>query len=223
MKKILIIASHPDDEILGCGGAIAFHKKNKDKVKILFLSDGVTSRNKFKKDDIKKRVESAKKACLVVGVQNLEFKSFPDNMFDTIPLIEIIKSIENVVTEFRPNIIYTHSNYDLNIDHQIAHRATMTACRPIEKNYLSEIYSYEVLSSTEWSISKKNTFSPNHFIDISKFLNVKIKAIKKYAQELRKDPHPRSLNVIKSLAILRGSNCGVKYAEGFMLERRIIK
>ena len=155
--------------------------------------------------------------------KDLEFKSYPDNMFDTIPLIQIIKTIENVVLKFKPNIIYTHSNFDLNIDHQITHRAIMTACRPISKNQLSEIYSFEVLSSTEWSISKNSFFKPNHFVDISKFFNLKIKAIKKYANELRNEPHPRSLNTIKSLAVLRGSSCGLKFAEGFMLERRIIK
>ena len=223
MKKVLIIVSHPDDEILGCGGTIAYHKNKNDKVKILFLSDGVTSRDNFKKKEIKKREESAKNACSVLGVKDLEFNSYPDNMFDSIPLINIVKTIENTISKFKPNIIYTHSSSDLNIDHQITHRATMTACRPISCIHLTEIYSFEVLSSTEWSISNKDVFKPNHFVDISKFLNLKIKAIKKYANELRKEPHPRSLNIIKSLAILRGSNCGVKFAEGFMLERRIIK
>jgi LmbE family N-acetylglucosaminyl deacetylase len=223
MSKVLVIVAHPDDEILGCGGTIAYHRSQNHRIKIIFLSDGVTSRNKFKKSEIKKRLESAKKACFELGVEDLEFKSFPDNMFDSIPLIKIVKTIENVILKFKPNIIYTHSYCDLNIDHQITNRATMTACRPIEKNYLSEIYSFEVLSSTEWSIKNNNSFKPNHFVEISKFMTLKIKAIKKYSSELRKEPHPRSLIMIKSLAKVRGSSCGVKFAEAFMLERRILK
>ena len=130
MKKILIIAAHPDDEILGCGGTIAYHKNKNHKVKIIFLSDGVTSRNKFKKSEIDKRLDSAKKASLELGVKDLEFKSFPDNMFDSIPLIEIVKIIENVILKFKPNIIYTHSSCDLNIDHQITNRATFNDIVP---------------------------------------------------------------------------------------------
>lgn len=223
MKKILIIAAHPDDETLGCGGTIAYHRNKNHKIKIIFLSDGVTSRNKFKNSEIKKRLDSAKKACLELGVKDLEFNSFPDNMFDSIPLIEIVKIIENVILKFKPNIIYTHSSYDLNIDHQITNRATMTAARPINNNYLSEIYSFEILSSTEWSINRNNSFKPNHFVEISKFMDLKIKAIKKYSSELRNEPHPRSVSMIKSLAKIRGSSCGVKFAEAFMLERKILK
>lgn len=223
MKKILIIASHPDDEILGCGGTIARHQKSNDNVCIQFLSNGVTSRNTFKKKDVQIRLENAKKACAVLGVKNLKFENYPDNMFDTVALIEIIKSIEKIVFKFKPNIIYTHSKYDLNIDHQITHRAVMTACRPIENKFLEEIYSFEVLSSTEWSTDKELSFKPNHYVDISKCINLKVRAMKKYADELRIEPHPRSISAIKSLALLRGSACGVKFAEGFMLERRIIK
>ena len=223
MKKVLIVVSHPDDEVLGCGGTIAKLVDKKCEVKVLFLSDGESSR--LRKENIKKnlyRRNCAKKAMKILGVKNFTFNNFPDNQFDTISLLKISKRIEQEIQKYNPDTILTHHNGDLNIDHQRTSRAVLTACRPKVKNKVKLILFFEILSSSEWNInSKKNFFIPNWYEDITKYLNKKIKAIKCYKKELRKAPHPRSLETIKALSIFRGSSSGVKYAEAFQLGRKI--
>lgn len=225
MKKILIIAAHPDDEVLGCGGTIAKLRKSGCKVNLLFLSDGENSRLE-KKDENKNlyRQKCAINALKILGVnkRNCKFESLPDNSFDTISFLKIVKVIENHITKINPEIILTHHQGDLNIDHQITSKATITACRPKHKNRVNLILFFEILSSTEYAINPKNqNFNPNWYEDISKYINLKIKAIKCYQKELRFNPHSRSIKTIKSLSIFRGSSSGVKYAEAFELGRKI--
>ena len=219
MNKVLIIAAHPDDETLGCGGTIVKHITEKDLVRIIFISDGVTSRENSNQNEIELRRECAYDACKVLGVTDLSFFSFPDNRLDTVPLLDIVKCIEAEIQNFMPTIIYTHSGSDLNIDHKIINKATLTACRPKEGDSIREIYSFEVLSSTEWSSVYENYFKPNHFIDISKFIDIKLEAMSKYKSEINKPPHPRSHEVIRALCKYRGSTSGFDYAEAYMLER----
>ena len=223
MKKVLIVVAHPDDEVLGCGGTIAKLVDEKNKVKVIFLSDGESSR--LKKVNNKKnlfRRACAVKAMKVLGVKNFSFNRFPDNEFDKVSLLTITKKIEDEIKKFNPDTILTHHNSDLNIDHQITSRAVLTACRPNIKNKVKLILFFEILSSTEWNItSKKTFFIPNWYEDITKYLNIKIKAIKCYKKELRKSPHPRSLETIKALSIFRGSSSGVKNAEAFQLGRKV--
>lgn len=223
MKKILVIAAHPDDEVLGCGGTLAKYSKKGSKVKIIFLSDGETSRDiKIKNKKILNRQNSAIKALKTLGVKNYVFGNFPDNKFDTVPLLEIVKYIEKEIKNFNPSTIFTHHYNDLNVDHQITSNATMTACRPKNNNNVNLILFFEILSSTEWKISDtKNKFDPNWFEDITFQMNLKLKAIKYYKSELKKNPHSRSLETIKALAVFRGSSSGVKFAESFVLGRKI--
>ena len=188
MKKILVVVAHPDDEVLGCGGTIAKLIDNKCKVKVLFLSDGESSR--LKKINLKKnlyRRNCAKKAMKILGVKHFSFNDFPDNEFDKINLLKITKRIEVEIKKYNPDTIFTHHNSDLNIDHQITSKAVMTACRPKVKNNVKLILFFEILSSTEWNINtKKLFFNPNWYEDITKYLKIKIKAIKCYKKELRK-------------------------------------
>jgi LmbE family N-acetylglucosaminyl deacetylase len=225
MKKILVVAAHPDDEILGCGGTISKHVTNGDKVDIIFLTNGVSARvikkNNLKKN-INKRRNAAIKAAKIVGANTPYFLNFSDNQLDKHPLLKIIKSLEKIIVKIKPEKVYTHFNDDLNIDHQITNRAVITICRPQKKNKVKEILFFEVPSSTEWQISKNSkTFAPNWFEDISKHINKKILAIKAYKGELNDWPHPRSVKGIKSLANWRGATVGYKAAEGFMLGRKI--
>ena len=158
----------------------------------------------------------------ILGVKHFSFNDFPDNEFDKISLLKITKRIEVEIKKYNPDTILTHHNSDLNIDHQITSKAVMTACRPKVKNNVKLILFFEILSSTEWNINtKKLFFNPNWYEDITKYLKIKIKAIKCYKKELRKSPHPRSLNTIKALSIFRGSSSGVKNAEAFQLGRKI--
>ena len=217
MNKILIIVAHPDDEVLGCGATIAKHIKNGDKAQVVFLADGFSSR-----DDSNSRDGSAEKSSKILGCEKPIFLNFPDNQLDAIPLLEIVKKLEKVIGDFQPNIIYTHHFGDLNIDHQITHKAVMTACRPQPNFCVKEIYSFEILSATHWqSSSMGSAFNPNYFVDASSFMEKKIKALQCYDNEVREYPHARSYKTVDSLAKFRGSVIGVQDAEAFIVERLI--
>ena len=223
MKRVLIVVAHPDDEVLGCGGTIAKLVDQNCRVKVIFLSDGESSR--LNKKSLKKnnyRRNCAIKAMKVLGVKDYIFDDFPDNEFDKISLLTITKKIESEVKRFNPDTIFTHHNGDLNIDHQITSKAVLTACRPKIKNNVKLILFFEILSSTEWNVvSKKNLFNPNWYEDITKYIKIKIRAIKCYKSELRKSPHSRSIETLKALSIFRGSSSGVHNAEAFQLGRKI--
>lgn len=225
-KNILVISAHPDDEVLGCGGTIIKHAK-KNNVFSIIAGEGITSRNKKGVKNIKSRLnilrKQALKAAKIMGVKKTFFLSFPDNKLDTLPLLEVIQKIENIIVKIKPEIIYTHHHGDLNIDHQIINRAVLTATRPINKFNVQSIRTFEVLSSTEWNFqdSKENIFKPNLFIDISKEIEKKIKSFLCYKSEIMTFPHPRSKDAIKCLAKLRGSTAGLKAAEAFCIIKSV--
>jgi LmbE family N-acetylglucosaminyl deacetylase len=219
-KKILVVVAHPDDEILGVGGTILKHVKNGDKVSILILSDGETSRGD--KADIVKRQKQAEKVKKSLGVKELILKSMPDNKFDSVPLLEIVKKVEEVVYKIKPETIYTHNPNDLNIDHRLTCEAVLTSCRPQPNFFVKNILVFETLSSTEWQIKdSQHFFCPTQYVDISKFINKKIEVLKVYKNELRQYPHPRSIEGVSVLAKFRGMEVGLKYAEAFQIIRVI--
>ena len=227
MKKknynILVVAAHPDDEALGCGGTLAKHTSNGDIVKVVFLSDGETSRNETKNNSINLRKKNAIKSLKIIGVkkENIIFNTLPDNALDSIPLIKITKTLEDIKILFRPDVVYTHFGNDLNVDHRAAYNATLIAFRPQPKESVTKIFCFEVLSSTDWSSNSSFPFNPNYFVNIEKFYKKKIASIKAYKTEIKKEPHSRSLKNIENLAGFRGMSCGVKYAEAFFVERII--
>ena len=222
---MLIVAAHPDDEVLGCGGTIAKLSSSGSKINILFLSNGEDSRKTSKsemKKKILKRKNAAKLASKILGSNKPNFADLSDNQLDSYPLIKIIKIIEKNIKKYKPSIIYTHFKNDLNIDHQIANRAVTTACRPQKNSSVKSLFFFEVPSSTEWRIDTKNKiFNPNWFEDITKTKNKKLLALKAYKSELRKWPHPRSLKGVSALFTWRGASVGVDAAEAFMLGRKI--
>lgn len=224
-KKILVIAAHADDEVLGCGGTISKLAKQGADIHIMFLADGVFSRDKEKsilQHDHKTRQLSAKKACNILGVNKVSFEEYPDNKMETIPLLSIVKSIEKIISIHQPEIVFTHHNGDLNIDHQITNRAVMTACRPTPQHSVKQILFFEVLSSTEWQIPGTfPVFLPNWYVDISSELDCKIKALKAYKNELHPWPHPRSVRGVLYLSRYRGTSVSVEAAEGFILGRNL--
>lgn len=221
MSRILIIAAHPDDEILGCGGTIARLAKEGFKAYTLILGEGVASRDgvRNKKKEIKNLKKQAYKANKIIGVKEVFVYNFPDNRFDTVPLLDIIKVIEKVKKKIKPRIIFTHYKNDLNIDHQITYQAVITATRPIKGETVRTIYSFEVLSSTEWCYPL--SFSPNVFFNISKTMDLKLKAMTQYKSELNKLPHPRSQAGIKIIAQSWGLKIGCEFAEPFKLIREV--
>jgi len=216
-KKILIVAAHPDDEVLGCGGTIS-KLRDKNTIKVIFMTNGTSSRRGGKKEAYKRN-----KACLNLFnslslPKPINF-NFPDNKMDTVPLLKIVKKIEEKIEKFKPDVILTHYESCLNIDHRITFNAVITACRPLKNSSVKKILSFEIPSSTDWALFKGKSFQPNYFIDITKHLNNKINMIKFYKDELKQYPHSRSIKALKSLASFRGISCGVKFAEGFYLNR----
>lgn len=224
-KNILIIAAHSDDEALGCGGTIARHASEGDKVGAIFLTDGVSSRSyKYRdRDNAKLRNEYSEEAAKILGISWVKNLGFPDNKLDSIPMLDIVQKIEHHVLDFVPDIVYTHYPLDLNIDHRVASNAALTAFRPLPGSSCSKVLFFEVRSSTEWSISvPNNSFSPNYFVDISNFLESKVSALKCYDSEMRAFPHTRSYESIEMQAKLHGSSVGLYAAEAFMIARVII-
>jgi len=221
-KTILIVAAHPDDEVLGCGGTIARLIKEGFEVYTLILGEGITSRDnmrdrKRREEEITELKGEAKEANKILGVKEVFFYDFPDNRFDTVPFLDIVKVVEKIKNSINPEIIFTHYERDLNVDHQIAYRAVITATRPLKEESVKEIYSFEIPSSTEWRYPLN--FSPDIFFDISTTIDIKIRALEKYKTELRKYPHPRSLEGVKLIAKNWGIKVGLEYAEAFKVVR----
>jgi len=219
-KKILAIVAHADDEAIGCGGTLAKHQQQGDSITIIYMTDGVSSRGSCVEEIANRRV-MAKQVGKYLNAKQNQF-DFSDNQMDQTPLLKIIQSIECVIEETVPDIIYTHHFSDLNVDHRIVHQAVMTAFRPIPNRKVPTIYSFEVNSSTEWNTpNSANSFIPNCFVDISAQIENKIELLKYYQTEMPAFPHTRSIESITALATVRGCSVGVKYAEAFMLMREL--
>ena len=228
--NVLIVAAHPDDEILGMGGTILKHTSKKDAVTIVYMATGITSRKandeiksskdkKFQNEILKLR-QDALKAAKILQVKNVKFYDFPDNQMDSITLLKVVKAIEREIKLVKPERVYTNHHGDLNIDHRIVSNATITACRPLTKSgTVKEVLSFEVLSSTEWSYPY--SFKPNYFVNIKKQLPKKIKAMEKFKGEIRDFPHPRSSKNINYVAGRLGSVSGFEAAEAFEIIRKI--
>lgn len=224
--KILVVAAHPDDEVLGCGGTIAKHTKQGHQVTSLFLADGVGAREATQRPNasatLTARMAAAAAAAKILGCETPRHENLPDNRLDTLPLLELAQAVERVLAELQPDRIYTHHCGDLNVDHQLTHDAVLTACRPLPVCSVTSIYAFEILSSTEWSGPYGNrAFLPNHFENIDGFLDQKLMALSAYETEMAAFPHPRSPEAVHALAILRGAHSGCSAAEAFMLLRSL--
>lgn len=220
-RTVLVVAAHTDDEALGCGGTIAKHVAQGDSVYAVFLADGVTSRPGASEQELSERNAAAASAHEILGIKQSFMLGFPDNRMDTMPLLDIVQKLEQVVDELQPQIVYTHHNGDLNIDHRITHQAALTACRPVPGSSVREVYTFEVLSATEWNTPGASSFMPSVFVDITEHLDAKIQALAAYEMEMREAPHSRSIENTRRLAELRGSSVGVKAAEALMAIRVI--
>ncbi len=220
-SNILLVVAHPDDEVLGCGGTIFENTKAGNRVWCLVLGEGITSRADLtviqKKKLLNLLKNSAKNANRLLNVEKVILRNFPDNQFDSVPLLKIIHSIENIVEKFCPNVIFTHSLSDVNVDHRIVIKAVEAVVRPGIRQYIEKVFSFEAPSSTDWNFIKK-PFRPNVFVSLEKnSLDKKIGALKKYEGEIRKFPHPRSETYLRALATVRGGQSGYKLAEAFEL------
>ena len=225
-KKVLIVAAHPDDEVLGCGGTIARLAREGHDVYIAILGEGITSRygqrEQADKELVKALHDQSRQVAELLGARDLFLYGLPDNRFDTVPLLDVVKIIEELVERLQPQVVYTHHGGDLNIDHVVVHRATLTATRPMQGQPVREIYVFEVPSSTEWSFQSFGPgFRPNVFVDIRDTLDIKVQALSLYNTEVRSFPHPRSPEAIHAIARRWGSVVGCQVAEAFELIRLI--
>lgn len=226
-KIVLTVAAHPDDEILGCGGAMARHAAEGDQVHILILAEGLTSRDdernrESRQGELQGLARSADLAARAVGALSCELLDFPDNRMDSVDLLNVVKAIEKKIESIQPTVVYTHFPNDLNVDHRVTSHAVMTACRPVPGQVVKEIYFFEVLSSTEWAVGSQ-IFRPNVFVSLGQknaaFLDAKMKALACYESEMRDFPHARSIEAIRTLAALRGASIGEQAAEAFEAAR----
>ncbi|MBN8587611.1 MAG: PIG-L family deacetylase [Rhodothermia bacterium] len=219
-KRILVFAAHPDDEVLGCGGTIARLVQENHIVHVCILGEGATSRFERREDApnvlINELATASQKAANVLGVSSVIGLGLPDQRFDTLPFLEIVKKITTILNEIQPEVVYTQHGGDLNLDHAITFRATLTACRPFQGATVREVLAYEVPSSTEFAFGKfYPVFQPDTFINISPYLDAKIAAMYCYAPEMRPFPHPRSEEALRSIATRWGTQVGFDAAEVF--------
>jgi N-acetylglucosamine malate deacetylase 1 len=220
MKKVLVIAPHPDDEVLGCGGTIAKHVKNGDNVFLCVVTKAYAP--EWPEEEITQRRKEVLKVNKILGIKKTYFLDLPTVKLDILPQKEINALISGTVNEVKPEILYIPNKGDVNSDHKIVFNAAMIAARPRGVSAVQRILSYETLSETEWSAPyQQDSFIPNIYIDITDTLKIKLKAMSGYKLELKDFPHPRSLETISAQAKLRGSTVGKNAAEAFMLIREI--
>jgi len=226
-KTILVVASHPDDEVLGCGASIAKWTASGSIVHVLIMAEGATSRSQVRDREVKSKElslleKSAHQAGNILGVASVKLLDFPDNRMDSLDRLDVIKAIETEIERIKPHTVVTHHCGDVNIDHRITHEAVVTACRPQPGYSVQLLLAFEVVSSTEWQPAGSGAaFQPNWFENVAETFDYKIKALEFYQSEMREWPHPRSLKNIEYLARCRGSAIGCELAEGFMLLRAI--
>lgn len=223
---VLIVAAHPDDELLGCGGTIARLAQVGHDVHIAILGEGITSRYSRREEADRALVEAlharSRQVGDLLGAREVSVHDLPDNRFDSVDLLDVVKIIEDLVARLQPAVIYTHHPGDLNIDHVVVHRAVMTATRPTSTCPVKTIYTFEIPSSTEWAFGQFGApFRPTVFEDIRLTVDTKIQAMALYDSEARAFPHPRSPEALRAIARRWGSAVGLEYAEAFELVRSV--
>ncbi len=213
-RRVLVIAAHPDDELLGCGGTVALHVNQGDRVRSLIVCGGPPLRETA---DAEVRRGQARSAANILGVEDITMLDFPDQGLDTVTLTELIAPLENSVNEFQPHVIYCQHGGDINLDHQLLFKAAMVAFRPTAP-LVEAVCAFDTASSTEWAFPRG--FVPDTWVDIGETLDVKLQAMECYADELREYPHPRSLRGLENKARAWGNQACMDCAEVFMTVRR---
>lgn len=226
MERALIVVAHPDDEVLGMGGTIAKLSKKGIEIHLLIVTDG--SSCQYKTDDdldliIKNKIDETKQASLILGIKTISYGGLPDMKLDTVPHTDLNNVIENAINKIKPDVVFTHFYGDINLDHQLVFKSVLVACRPTNRQSVKEIYCFDVPSSTEWNyFSAQTSFFPNCYVDITKYLDVKLSALSCYKTELREYPHPRSVQFVREMDQVEGKKVGIEAAERFVLIRQII-
>lgn len=216
-NHVLVIAAHPDDELLGCGGTVALHRRKGDEVTFIIVCEG----DSLRYDNISNQHQAQiYKAAEILDVKDVRSLKFPDQKLEKIVLTDLIAPILQVIREIKPNIIYTQYGGDVNRDHKILFEAVLVATRPTE-TFIEAIYAFDTASSTEWGYPR--SFIPDTWINISQTLEQKLAAMACYQSELRDYPHPRSIEGLKYKAKAWGNQSCMDAAEVFMTVRKIIR
>ncbi|MBI4449955.1 PIG-L family deacetylase [Candidatus Uhrbacteria bacterium] len=225
-RTVLVVAAHPDDEVLGCAGTVARWVREGATAHTLILGEGETSRYATRAAGLAQQHAlvglraAAQGAAATIAATSVRVLSFPDNRFDTVSLLDLAKAVEAVVADVRPDVVLTHYRGDLNVDHRRTFEAVLTACRPFPGTPVRAILSFETPSATEWNVP--SIFAPTYYVDIAQTFAVKLDALRKYDREMRPFPHPRSYEAIEALAKWRGATAGVHAAEAFEVVRLVI-
>jgi LmbE family N-acetylglucosaminyl deacetylase len=224
--KVLVVVAHPDDEILGCGGTLIKHIKNKDQVQVVFTSDSFFARKhteKITKKNTKSfREKKAKKVSNMLGFKDPIFLSYPNLVLSRLDILNLNNDLKKIIQKYLPNIVYTHFYNDLHHDHRATYEATLIACKTQYFSSIKKILSIEIPSATEQCLGfGNNNFNPNIFVDIKTSIHLKKKAIKIYKDELLSYPNSRSEKGIENISQFRGNMVGLEYAESFELIREI--
>lgn len=224
--SVLVIAAHPDDEVLGAGGTIARFADNGEQVHIAILGEGISSRSDRREDADGGLMDElhghSQQAADHLGAESVELFGLPDNRFDSMALLDVVKIIERLVEKHEPQTVFTQHGGDLNVDHVVTFRATLTATRPMKGTPVKTVYAYEVASSTEWAFQQFSPpFRPQVYFDIATTLERKIEAMQMYESEAREFPHPRAPESLRAIAGRRGTEVGLTAAEAFSVVREI--
>lgn len=228
MKTALVVAAHPDDEVLGCGATMARLAHEGWAVHVLIVAEGATSRTDKRdptlhEEALSELAQCAQKANAVLGAASVTLLTLPDNRMDGMDLLDVVKIVESAIAAHQPSLVLTHHVGDVNVDHVILHKAVVTACRPQPGHPVKTLLFFEVASSTEWQPSGSGMpFAPNCFYDVTQFLDKKLQALDAYKPEMRAFPHPRSVEAVTHLARWRGATAGHAAVEAYMLGRTII-
>lgn len=225
-ERTLVIAAHPDDEILGCGATMKHLTDGGATVRTVILGEGKTSRDAQRDRDGRDREianlrEEVQEANRRVGVDDVHVYDYPDNRFDTVALLDITKAIETHVEDFQPTAVFTHFAEDINVDHTVTNRSVLTATRPVPRSSVKLVAAFEVLSSTGWYYP--HGFVPNMYVPVAEDkVEAKVAGMAAYQSELREFPHPRSMEAIRHLARYRGAAIGAAFGEVFSVLRMIV-
>jgi LmbE family N-acetylglucosaminyl deacetylase len=226
-QNVLVVAAHPDDEVIGCGGTIARYADAGDAVQVLIVAEGATSRQGQRDrgqaaEELSSLSQAAQTAGAILGAAGVTLLDLPDNRLDSLDRLDLIKRIEERIALHQPQVVYVHHAGDVNIDHRRLHEAVITACRPTPGQPVRQLLSFEVASSTEWQPpGSAPAFHPNWFVDITAQWSRKRQALEAYAAEMRPWPHARSIAALDHLARWRGAQVGVEAAEAFCLLRQL--
>lgn len=228
VTRVLVVAAHPDDEVLGCGGTLAKAIAAGAQVAVQFLGEGISARFSVGQYDSEEfraqtcaRLGGARKALHVLGITDFEFGERLCGQFDTYPLISIVKDIERKMAQFKPDLLFTHNPAEVNIDHRLTYEAVEVACRPTRDFIPMQIYTFEIPCSGSWTFD--SAFKPNVFVDVSEYWDQKLAAWACYEAEERPFPFPRSTEGLNIMAGYRGMMSNLTKAEAFRLVRTIVK